>query len=261
MPKPRIGISMLYTLSEPFSKMVIHLGKTQTPYVEIVDDGYHTLNKKRVQTLNEAAKSYKLNYSVHAPFADINVASPSKPMLKASMKRLKQSIQYASELEAYLWVFHPGSKSGISSFYPGADWKQNATSIAELHTIAKDLGVKIALENLPEKYNFLMKTPDDFTKFYAETGLTDIGIVLDTGHANLEGQIQPFLQKLSNKIAHVHISDNHGIIDEHLGLGYGEIDWQQFTKSLKATGFAGTILTESVYNVQETLQKLQQLFA
>jgi sugar phosphate isomerase/epimerase len=117
------------------------------------------------------------------------------------------------------------------------------------------------MENLPEKYNFLMKKPEDFTKFYAETGLTDIGIVLDTGHAHLENQIQPFLNQLPRKIAHVHISDNHGETDEHLGLGFGSIDWQQFTKELKATGFSGTVLTESVFNVNETLQKLKELFA
>jgi len=261
MHKPRIGLSMLYMLGEPFNKMIRQLGKTQTSYVEVVDEGYHTLSKRRVQALNEAAASFGLNYSVHAPFADLNVASPSKPMLKASVKRLKKSMQYAWDLDSYLWVFHPGSKSGISSFYPGADWKQNASSIMDLHKTAKDLGLKIAMENLPEKYNFLMKTPQDFLSFYEETGLDDIGVVLDTGHANLEGQIQPFIQQLPRKITHVHISDNHGVTDEHLGLGHGAIDWQQFAKTLKAADFSGTILTESVFNADETLQKLKQLFA
>ncbi len=261
MPNLQIGLSMLYMLGAPFKTMVKQLDKTQTSYVEVVDDGAHTLSKHRVRTLNEAAKSYDLNYSVHAPFADINVASSSKVMLNASLNRLKQSMQFAADLGAYLWVLHPGSKSGISAFYPGEDWKQNAASITELHQKAKDLGLKIAMENLPEKYNFLMKTPDDFSRFYEETGLTDVGIVLDTGHANLEGQIEPFLQKLPSKIAHVHVSDNHGVMDEHLGVGYGNIEWHKFTKLVKSADFSGTVLCESVFNAQETLQKLKQLFA
>ena len=260
MPKLKIGISMLYTLSEPFGKMVKQLGKLSTPYVEVVDEGLHTLSKKRVAILNEAAKSHGLKYSLHAPFADLNIASPSKPILNASLKRLKQSIVYANELDAFLWVFHPGNKSGISAFYPEQDWKQNIQGIRTLHKTAKDYGITIAMENLPEKFNFILTKPEDFTRFYTETSLNDIGIVLDTGHANLEGQIQPFLQELPSKIAHIHISDNHGAADEHLGLGYGAIDWQQFAKTLKATGFQGTILAESVYNVQETLQKLRELF-
>jgi sugar phosphate isomerase/epimerase len=260
MPKPKIGISMLYTLSEPFDKMIKQLNKASTPYVEVVDEGLHTLSKKRVKILKEAAKSLGLKYSLHAPFADLNIASPSKPILKASMKRLKQSLAYANELDAYLWIFHPGNKSGISTFYPEQDWKQNNEGIRTLHKTAKDYGITIAMENLPEKFNFILTKPEDFTRFYTETNLNDIGIVLDTGHANLEGQIQPFLQKLPSKIAHIHISDNHGTADEHLGLGYGAIDWQQFAKTLKATGFQGAILAESVYNVQETLQKLRELF-
>jgi sugar phosphate isomerase/epimerase len=261
MAQPRFGLSMLYLLSEPFSTMTKQLAKVDVSYVEVVDDGTHALSKKRVAALNKIAKQKGIRFSVHAPFADINVASPSKAMHNASIKRLMQSMQYAHDLDAYLWIFHPGGKSGISAFYPGADWKQNKESIREIYKTSKDLGLKIAMENLPEKYNFLMKTPDDFSRFYAETGLEDIGIVLDTGHAHLEGQIQPLLQKLPQKVVHIHISDNHGVTDEPLVLGDGSIDWREFAKTLKAIGFSGTVLTESVYNAPETLQKVKQLFA
>jgi sugar phosphate isomerase/epimerase len=261
MVQPKIGLSMLYMLGQPFEMMLSELRNSPTEFVEIVDDGYHTLNKKRVRLLNEVADSRNLKYSVHAPFADLNVASLSKTVLNASMKRLKQSLKHASALNAYLWVFHPGNKSGISSFYPGLDWQQNTNSILELHEIAKDLGLRIAMENLPEKYNFLMKNPEDFFKFYKETGLENVGIVLDTGHANLENKIEPYMLKLSNRIVHVHVSDNHGEVDEHLGLGYGKIDWNLFVKGLKTSGFNGTILVESIFNIQETIARLMHLFS
>jgi len=79
MSKVKIGLSMLYCLSEPFGKMVKRLGTVTTPYIEVVDDGLHTLSKKRVAMLNEAAKSSGVKFTVHSPFADINIASPSKP--------------------------------------------------------------------------------------------------------------------------------------------------------------------------------------
>ena len=157
-----------------------------TRYIEVLDDGTHELDKKRVATLKEAAKSYSLEYSLHAPFADINIASPSKPMLNTSMKRLKQSMAYANALDAKVWVFHPGTQTGIGQFYPGADWKQNSQSIQELYQAAEEYGVNIALENLPGKYWFLMNKPEEFTRFYRETNLP-IGIAMDLGHAHLEG--------------------------------------------------------------------------
>ncbi|HLC00742.1 MAG TPA: sugar phosphate isomerase/epimerase family protein [Candidatus Bathyarchaeia archaeon] len=261
MFKPKIGVSMLHTLGEPFSTMLKQLVKIETKYVEIVDDGFHTLNKQRVKALNETAQSHAFKYTLHCPFADINIASPSKPMLNASLKRLRQSMAYANQLNVELWVLHPGLITGITTFYPGSDWTQNVQSIRALHKTAKEYGLRVAIENLPKKYGSIMKTPEDFNKLYTETGLTDIGIVLDTGHANLEDQTEPFLTQLPDKIFELHLSDNMGEQDQHLGIGYGKINWQSLVQSLKRVSFAGTIMVESVYNVPESLTKLRQLLA
>jgi sugar phosphate isomerase/epimerase len=261
MFKPKIGISMLHTLAEPFSAMLKRLATVETEYVEIVDDGLHTMNKRRVSELNEAAKPRGIKYSLHCPIADINIASPSKPMLNASIKRLKHSMTYAHQLNAELWVLHPGQVTGITPFYPGSDWKQNVQSIGELHKVAKEYGLRIAIENVPQKYGAIMKTTDDFARFYGETGLTDIGIILDTGHANLEAQTERFLTQFPDKIFEMHLSDNMGKSDQHLGIGYGKIDWQQLAQSLKQIRFNGIIMIESVFNVPESLTKLRQLLA
>ncbi len=261
MPRIKIGLSMLYCLGEPFNKMVQRLASVETSYVEVIDDGLHTLNKKRVSTLKEVGKSHSIKYTVHAPFADINMASSSKPMLNASLKRLYQSMAYANDLNAQLWVFHPGVKTGISMFYPGEDWKQNIRGIRELHKTAEEYNLNIAIENLPNKYGFLMKQPEDFQKFYKETGLKDVGIVLDVGHAHLEGQTDFFLKKLPDKIVHMHVSDNMGENDQHLGVGYGKINWQRFAETLREIAYEKTVMVESVEHVEEGLQKLRQLLA
>jgi sugar phosphate isomerase/epimerase len=121
--------------------------------------------------------------------------------------------------------------------------------------------LRIAIENLPQKYGSIMKTPEDFARLYAETSLTDIGIVLDVGHANLEAQTEPFFNQLPDKIWHIHASDNIGEIDQHLGIGYGKINWQHFADHLKNISFKGTVMVESVYNVEESFTKLKQLLA
>ncbi len=260
MSQPKVGLSMLYCLGEPFGKMVKRIATVKTKYIEIVDDGWHTLNKKRVAKLQEVAKSADIQYTVHAPFADINIASPSKPLLKASMKRLTQSLIYASDLDAKLWVLHPGMKSGISNFYPDAEWKQNVASIKQLIKTAENHGVTVAVENLPGKYRFIMTTPDDFLRYYNETGL-NTGIVFDVAHAFLEDQVEAFLQKLPKNITHVHVSDNLGEIDNHFGIGYGKIDYLKFAKTLKQIGYSGTVVIESGDHIEESIQTLRHLFA
>lgn len=259
MGQPKIGVSMLYCLGEPFNRMVKRLSTVNTSYVEVVDDGLHALDKKRVAVLKQAAKSYDIVYTVHSPFADINIASLSKSLLGTMFKRLKRSIVFTNELGGRLWVLHPGSLSGISSFYPGKDWKQNIESIKELYKITEEYGVNVALENLPEKYGFLMKDTSDFSRFYREAGL-EIGIVLDLGHANLHGQIFPFIETFADKIIHIHASDNMGVTDQHLGIGYGNIDWTKFGEALKKIDYSQTLITESVEHVDESLVKLRKLF-
>jgi sugar phosphate isomerase/epimerase len=167
---------------------------------------------------------------------------------------------YANALNAKLWILHPGNKTGISMFYPEQEWKQNAQSIRQLYAASEEYGVTVAIENLPEKYGFLMKTPEDFHRLYKETNLP-IGIVLDVGHANLEAQVEPFLKKLPEKIVHIHVSDNVGINDQHLGIGYGAIDWQWFADALKKISYRQIVVTESVEHVEESLLKLRQLLA
>jgi len=241
--------------------MLKRLAKVDVKLVEVMDEGLHELSKARVAKLNEIAKAKSIRYTVHAPFADINIASPSKPILNTTVKRLEQSMSYARDLDAQLWVFHPGAKTGISSFYPNQDWKQNTETIRKLHETSEKLGLNTAIENLPERYGFIMRNPEDFQRFYKETGLNDIGIVLDVGHANLENQTIPFLKKLPDKIVHMHISDNMGEHDQHLGIGNGNIDWNQFAETLKEIAYDKNIIIEAIHNVPESLQKLRQMTA
>ena len=261
MVKPILGVSMLYCLSEPFGRMLKRLAKVDVQLVEVMDEGLHELSEARVAKLNEIAKAKGFRYTVHAPFADINIASPSKPLLEASVKRLEQSMSYARDLDAQLWVFHPGARTGISGFYPNQDWQQNTRTIRDLHETAEKHGLNTAIENLPEKYGFLMKTPEDFQRFYKETSLNDVGIVLDVGHANLENQTINFLKKLPDKIVHMHLSDNMGEHDQHLGIGQGNIDWNQFAQTLNEIAYDKNIIIEAIHNVPESLKKLREMTA
>jgi sugar phosphate isomerase/epimerase len=258
MVKAKVGVSMLYLLGEPFNRMIKRLGAQGTKYIEILDDGTHDLNKTRIAQLREAAKSYGLTYSLHAPFADINIGAPAKPMLAASMKRLKQSLANASAIDAKMWVFHPAQRTGIGQFYPDADFQTMCRSVEELYDVAEEYGVNMAMENLPHKYWFLMSTPAEYMRFYKETNLP-VGITLDLGHAHLEGQIQPFIEQLADKIVHIHASNNDGSDDQHNGVCDGTIDYVAFTESLKKIGYDKTVVVESMRGVPESIKRLREL--
>jgi len=139
------------------------------------------------------------------------------------------------------------------------DWLQNLKTTRLLFKIASDYGVKIAIENMPEPYSFLMKSVEDFTKFYEEIN-EDIGLAFDVGHANLNGHTERFLTILGDKIVHIHAHDNDGKSDQHLGIGYGNVDWKNFANLLRKMPYDKLVIIESVEHIEESIRKLKHLF-
>ena len=258
MTQTKIGLSMLFCLGEGFPLMLKHLEEFGVHYVELVDDGLHTLDDKRTEALNRMAGALNIEYTIHAPFADINIAAANRNLRRFVMKRLEKSMQYAHRLDCLLWIFHPGSHSAISSFYPCWDWQVNLESVRTLLALGRKYDVRIAIENIPEIFPSLLKSVNDFSKFYEELG-EGIGMVLDVGHANVNSQTEEFMDKFGDKIVHIHASDNDGKQDSHLGIGEGSVNWQNFGKSVKRMHFRGAIMLESILDVRQSLQNLREL--
>lgn len=252
----KIGASMLWCLSAPFNDMVTQIPCMKTHLIEIVDEGLHSLDRHRVTILKEQAESHDLTYTVHAPFAGMNIATPSDLVLRATIKRLKQSLANAARLEAIQWIMHPALRTGTSMFYPGQDWTLNMNNVQVLAEYGRDSGVRVGLEN--GMAPFILKSVVDFHRFYDEADF-DVGLVLDTGHANLNNEVILFLHDFSEKITHIHVHDNNGKTDEHLPIGNGSIDWLEFAKQVRKVHGEPNIIIETVDQVRESLERLSQL--
>lgn len=259
MSKPKIGLSTLYCLSEPFSSLVEYLPRLDVKYIELADEGLHALNVRRIKKLRKIAKAYNIQFIVHAPWAGINIATPNSGLRRAVLKRLEQSIVNSGRLDCNLWIFHPGSKTGLSHFYPNEDWQLNLESVHNLVEIARREGVEIAIENTPEPFPSLMKSVEDFQRFFKEFN-EEIGMVLDVAHANLNNQIPDFLMHFSQCISHIHLSDNDGVSDLHRGLGYGNINWNSIAKLINEVEYSNLLVIESTDHIEESIHFLRKLF-
>jgi sugar phosphate isomerase/epimerase len=90
--------------------------------------------------------------------------------------------------------------------------------------------------------------------------LGELGVCLDTGHANLTGDIYSVIHKLSGHLRMVHAHDNRGDGDEHLAPGAGLIDWNRVLTELDQTGFHGGIILElsSMIDTQQQLAEARK---
>jgi sugar phosphate isomerase/epimerase len=73
-------------------------------------------------------------------------------------------------------------------------------------------------------------------------GDENFGAVLDTGHQHAQKEILPLsVEKLGSRIFYLHVSDNDGLVNEHLALGEGTVDWTGVFIALKKHGFDGYV--------------------
>lgn len=70
-----------------------------------------------------------------------------------------------------------------------------------------------------------------------------------------------FIITFSDRIVHMHVHDNNSESDQHLGIGYGTVNWKKFANLLKTTSYDKTVIVESVEHIEESMRRLKQLFA
>ncbi len=102
--------------------------------------------------------------------------------------------------------------------------------------------IKVNIENLSEAVDVLEPALAD---------VPDLGLTLDFGHAMLthkSSTAPEIVEKLSDRITHLHLHDNHGGMsvkdDLHLIPGEGKVDFLGLFKRLQAKGYQRTATLE-----------------
>jgi len=253
-----IGLSSLYLIGKPFKSLLESIKLHDAKLWEVVDENSLQLDERRIQSLLELKKQHSLRFTVHSPFADVNIASLVPEVRQMAMKRVEQSILHASQLEAEAMVIHPGHRGALTSFYPIEEWRLNVDAIARLGALAKDTGVQLCLENMPKGYSAFMNDHESFNRIYDELGWENFRIVLDIGHANTAGEVSTFLETFSRQIAHIHAHDNQGNRDSHDEIGKGTVNWRTVAQKIRQSS-CRTVVVESTKGVEASLERLQQL--
>ncbi|MGA2812765.1 MAG: sugar phosphate isomerase/epimerase family protein [Candidatus Acidiferrum sp.] len=148
-----------------------------------------------------------------------------------AMDELKRAIDISEDLPYPRMVLHMGGPRET------ADPRKRDAAFSSLeHLIlhAHHAGVLISLENT----NTEMGDPQYLRSFVDETRLTGLRFNFDIGHAHLadgpeDERIEKSFAPMRERIAGVHLHDNHGEKDEHLAPYDGTIAWPAAIALLK----------------------------
>ena len=225
-------------------------------YMELFHD-FPNRDMHEEKDLIDLMNSYKLNYTVHAPFIEVNPASVNPALSKASIEEIKRSVDLANMIDSDIVVIHPGR----SIFNNDNEYMKEAYSIAEenlkiIGEYAKDNGVNACIENLPRLRGFMYQ---DIYQLQDSLNRINLPMTLDIGHAYTAGFTVDDVY--FENIKHIHIHDNDGVHDSHLPLGEGIIDFKKFFEIFSKNNYDGIYNFElsSKEYIEKSIEYLKSL--
>lgn len=186
-------------------------------YVEIPVHGVDgvlggELNLKSIKKVKKALKKHNLKATVHCP----NPLSLREGDFELNCKIFKSSIEFTSELEAEIMVYHGGNFGTFKRAWQKREKNQDLAELGEVEALrslshfAAERGVEICVENGTYPIEELVRMVEKIDR-------ENVGITFDFGHAflfyNVYGKKEDFLESVKKALPylkHVHIHDNFG---------------------------------------------------
>ncbi|MEM1578158.1 MAG: sugar phosphate isomerase/epimerase [Archaeoglobaceae archaeon] len=218
-------------------------------HIEILmDHPVYSLESLSYNELIELVWSYDIELLIHAPSTSTNFISTSDTMRRASYEEMRKVIYLADKCGAEVVTFHIGWNPGFinnGNFYFEAslfDKHNERVLLEELKPFLKQSPVTLALENTIAIEGGIERALNEILRE------TELALTLDIGHFNV--QKCNFFLKNFERVANIHLHDNNGKRDEHLTLGKGNVNLNQFP--LKSYDHYLTIETREMNSIIET---------
>jgi sugar phosphate isomerase/epimerase len=191
------------------------------------------VDESLLERIKRMTDSGKVRFTLH-PSEGVNFSDSLEKNGRNSIEKVEEAIRLASRLGIQTVAVHPGSLNGDGTPETFEEaLSQTISGIRRCALTAKQLGVRVSVENLCHVKGTVAPDIFSFFKMCEEIGFPLIGITLDTGHAALVDGLKQTLSVIGRYVDHIHIDDSSGQKSDHLELGKGKIDFYAMGDYLK----------------------------
>ena len=189
--------------------------------------------------------------SVHAPITDrfgggdqwaatYSNAVSDNTARQSAVRETEAALQIARRIGYRTIVLHLGTPAAKNN--PGDNVRIAALrSVEEISRLAEPLGVRVALEVIPN----VLSTPASLVAMLeGDLDSTTAGICMDFGHAFLGGDVPDAIETTAEHLIATHVHDNHGRSDDHLVPYQGSIEWGAALMAMQKIGYERTYMME-----------------
>lgn len=228
-----------------------------------VNDFYNPEVLENEEEMNRLVEFYQREglpegSTMHGAFFDIVVFSHDLRIREISELRMEQSMKIAVRIGVKGVVFHTNTSPVLSSM----EYDQRAIemTVEYLECLLKRYpDTEIYLENMFDTDPDILAAISERLCIYE-----NYGVCFDYAHASISSTpLKTWIEVLAPYIKHIHINDNNLKRDQHLALGDGKIDWQQFMEYRKKYFDACSLVIETTLpeNQRRSLKYLEQNFS
>jgi Sugar phosphate isomerases/epimerases len=246
------------------------LQKRIKPEVGLQHGGF-TLPPDRHKEVAAIIKDHGLGCSIHLPFFGIQPGVGFDELWRSSRETLLRALEIAAWYEPDHLIGHPEYHAEYDSRaadlkqsaqdaadWPGDRWLERSAQIwAELLQLSP---ARLYLENTNDQspraiLSLLEFLPDQAAMCF------DLGHWFSAAGGSTRRNLPQWIELAAARLGHLHLHDNHGREDLHLGIGRGEIDFDEFLSLLRAQGLRLTLTLEahSIENLNQSLAWLGKL--
>ncbi len=181
--------------------------------------------------ISQELKNASIPCSIHLPFHDMQPGSIDRLILNSTRERLKKAICIAQIYEPEYILGHTNFFPLYINFFPL--WLSRAVQTWEEMLKEWPEHPPLYLENVREA------DPRPLNDLLSELKECNVKFCFDVGHWASYGSglqynnLSHWIQTMGPFLQHLHIHDNDGIEDLHLGLGQGIIPWVELFSGLE----------------------------
>lgn len=249
----KLVISTLIHRNRPLVEAVERLAGRKVRLIELCVDHIHSnADYWPVTTGQMLAAINRLGVtvnSIHIPLQRIGPHDSDTQKKTSSLALSLATVNLAVALSVGLVVQH------VEIDHPGAvgspDLLDRTTpDLRQLAAYAARRGVKVAIENVPDKSgsNMLGNNPMDIIKVVEALDSKAAGMCLDVTHSVASGHepVETLRRIDPTRLFSLHLSDNYFGLnkDIHLPIGQGQISWPELFELLREKRFRGSLVIE-----------------
>lgn len=207
------------------------------PHLLEMSDAYIAGLRKRAEDMGMLISSNV------GPSKDKDVASSDPAIRKNGIKFLSNVLRQMDKIgsKTLVGVTYTYWPNDFSDLDKPALWARGVESVKEYGKVARDLNIDVCLEVVNRYETITLNTAEEGMQFCDEVDNSNVKLLLDTFHMNIEeDNIADAIRKTNKRyLGHLHVGESNRKLP-----GQGSLPWREIGRALNDINYEGGVVME-----------------